>query len=44
MLGHHQPSAAPPEEPTPIDEDAEKIQELKSEFRVKELENDKLGA
>lgn len=44
MLGHHQPSAAPQQEPSSVDEDAEKVQEFESEFRVKELEGDNLGA
>ena len=44
MLGHHQPPAAHQEEPSLVDEDAEKVQELQSEFRVKELEDDRTGA
>lgn len=43
MLGHHQPPPVAQEEPSLIDEDAIKVQELEIEFRVKELEDDTVG-
>lgn len=43
MLGHHQPHVAPQEEPSLVDEDAEKVQELEAEFRVKELTDQNTG-
>ena len=43
MLGHHQQSTVQAEEPSIVDEDAKRVQELEADLRVKELEDSSTG-